>query len=128
MKNAKRDTAVLRLSRSGRLRYISKPPGFPELSKVKLERMRRNIAESLDPTRYIIVVAFGRGCVLHYRAEDAGFGSHISMATLFKDKKAAEAVRRAIYGRRLRSGLKVVQVRKTKLGVRLVSRAELRRS
>lgn len=125
MKKALPDTAVLRLSRAGRLRVISKPPGFPELSKVKLERMRRSIAESRDPTRYVIAVRFAERATFYYRAEDAGFGSHIRMATLFKQEKVAEAVRSAIYGRKLRDKLKVVRVKKTKTGVRVVSRAEL---
>ena len=120
MENVESNTAVLRLSRTGRLRFITKPPGFPKLSKAKLERMRRNIADSVDPTRYVIVAPFAKGDVLYYRVEDAGFGSHISMATLFKRKQVALAASKAIYGSKVRRSLKVVQVKKTKSGVRVV--------
>jgi hypothetical protein len=120
-----KDTAIVRLSRRGKLYFQSKPPGFPELSDAKLNRMRRSIADSFDPTRYIIVSPIGRSDVLCYRTEDSSFCSHISMATLFKNQEVAEAVRGAIFGQKLQERLKVVRVKKTKSGVRLVGRSEL---
>lgn len=116
----KRITA--RVSMTGRLKLVRKSPGFPELSQTRLASIRRAVEDSLDPIRYIIVAPFAGDCVLHYRVEDAGMGSHISMATLFKERKAAEAVRKSIVSARVRKALQVVRVKKNKAGVRLVDR------
>jgi len=42
------------------------------------------------------------------------------MATLFKERRSAEAVRKSIASVRVRKALRVVRVKKTKTGVRLV--------
>lgn len=78
--------------------------------------------ESLDPTRYIIVAPFPGKRLLYYRVEDAVLGSHIRVATLFKDQKAAEAVRKSIGSVRVRKALQVVRVKKTKVRVQIVDR------
>ena len=105
---------------TGRLKLVRKSPGFPKLSQARLARMRRGLKDSFDPIRYIIVAPFAGNTVLHYRVEDAGLGSHISMATLFKERRSAEAVRKSIASVRVRKALRVVRVKKTKTGVRIV--------
>ena len=89
--------------------------------------MRRAVIKSRDTTRYVIIAALGGRWILFHRVEDAGFGSHISMATLFKHRRSAEAVRKTVCGTKLRCGLKVVKVKKTKSGVRLAEKLTLNR-
>ena len=119
-------TAAFKITRTRRLKWLHKPDGFPELSRRKLERMRRAVIASRDPTRYIIVATFAGRWVLYHRVEDAGFGSHISMATLFKQRSVAEAVRKTIFGSRLQRRLRVIKVRKSKTGVRLAEKLNLK--
>jgi len=84
--------------------------------------MRRATIRSHDPIRYVVVATVGREWTLYYSAESAGLGSHVSVATLFKERKVAEAVRKALRDSRKRRGFRVVKVRKTKAGVRLVGK------
>jgi hypothetical protein len=122
MENSK--TASFVITRSGRIKWLHVPEGFPRLTARKLERIRRATIRSHDPTRYMVVATIGGIRTLYYRAEDSCFGSHISAATLFKDRSVAEAVRKALRGDRMRRGYKVLKVRKTKSGVRLVKKLD----
>ena len=96
---------------------------FPPLTKRQLAELERRMADMMNPTRYVIVSAFSPSFSLFYCPSDGVFVmNEIPDAALFKRKAEALAVTRALErGQRKRArGLQVIQVKKTKRGVRLL--------
>jgi hypothetical protein len=96
---------------------------FPPLTKRQVAELERRMADMMDPTRYVIVSSFQLNISLFYCPSDGVFVmNEIPEAALFKRKAEAPAVAQALErGRRKRArGLQVIQVKKTKRGVRLL--------
>jgi len=86
------------------------------------------VADSMDPTRYVIVSSFLPKFSLFYCPSDGMFVmNEIPDAALFKRKGEALAVARVLERRQRKRGrgLQVIQVKKTKRGVRILEEVEV---
>ena len=99
---------------------------FPPPTKAQIAELKRRIAEMDDPTRYLIVSAFSRRHVLYY---DAGTDCYVMNrpedGTVFKYHAVAKAALAALQARRRRGhddSLQIVMARKTKSGLRIVTK------
>ncbi len=100
---------------------------FPPLTKRQLAELERRVADVKDPTRYVIVSSFLPNFSLFYCPSDGMFVmNEIPDGALFKRKAEALAVVRALdHGQRKQSrGLQVIQVKKTKSGVRILEQVQ----
>jgi hypothetical protein len=99
---------------------------LPPLTKGELAELKRRIADSDDPTRYVVVSPFSKRFCLYYCAGDGHFiMNEIPDEALFKRRAVAVAVARVVEGRRrrrLRGSLQVIAVRKTKKGIRILEK------
>ena len=78
-----------------------------EMSPREVKELRRRVADLKDKTRYMLVVPFLPGSMMYYDiSTDCYAWNNPSGGTLFKRKKAAEAIRRL-----LRPEVKVVVVK-----------------
>jgi hypothetical protein len=94
----------------------------PRLTKRQMTEIKRRIADSDDPTRYVIISAFTKRFCLYYRVSDGDF--IMNEIPLFKRRAEAVAVARVIERRRrrrVRRSLQVIAVRKTKKGIRILN-------
>ena len=89
---------------------------FPPLSAKEFAELKRRVADSLDPTRYVIVSAFSRRFCLYYLPESGNYiMNEITLEAMFKRKAEALAVAKVLdRGRRKRSrrDLQVIAVKK----------------
>ena len=97
---------------------------IPPLSAREIAELKRRVADSLDPTRYVIVSPFSRRFCLYYCPEDGNYVmNEIPVGAMFKRKAAALAVAKVLdRGRRkgTQRSLLVIAVKKTKRGVKVL--------
>jgi hypothetical protein len=93
-----------------------------ELSKAQLKELKRRVADSLDPTRYVIASPFSPRFTLFYCPSDGMFiMNEIPDGAMFKRKAEAVAVARVLEGRRRKRGsLQVIKVKKTRRRVQVL--------
>jgi hypothetical protein len=103
---------------------------FPPLSARELAELKRQMADIRDPTRYVIVSPFSRRFCLYYLPESGNYiMNEIPAEALFKRKAEAEAVAnvlergrpKRVHGKRMPRSLRVIAVKKTKGGVRILN-------
>lgn len=92
-----------RKTRSKRVRPLAAIPADFEdddLTPAQRRELERRVADLNDRTRYLLVSTLGPNFVLYYNASEDTYGwNDPSHATLFKRRKAAEAIARLIGGR-----------------------------
>jgi hypothetical protein len=107
LKSRPEDAGTPRLSQRARSRAASVVVGddVPELSAAQMRELERRVADSRDPTRYLLASTFGPRFVLYYDLTDDVYAHNDPrQATLFKRRSVALAVRRLL-GR----GVKIVR-------------------
>ena len=106
---------------------------FPPLSAKEIAELKRRVADSRDPTRYVIVSPFSRRFCLYYLPESGNYiMNEIPVEALFKRKAEAEAVAKVLErdrpkrsgGKRLPRSLRVIAVKKTRGGVRILDEVD----
>jgi hypothetical protein len=97
------------------------PNDFDPLSKRQIERLKKQIADSKDPTRYVIVSPMLRDWCFFYLPADAVYlVNRIEPGCFFKRKAEAQAVAKLLNGSKRKKNTQVIAVRKTKNGVRIL--------
>jgi hypothetical protein len=101
---------------------------FPPLSAKEIAELKQQMKDIRDPTRYVIVSPFSRRFCLYYCPEHGNYTmNEIPVGALFKRKAEALAVANVLErGRpkRVRKSLRVIAVKKTKRGVRVLEEIE----
>jgi PhnB protein len=96
----------------------------PPPTKSQMVELKRRLADSLDPTRYVIVSPFTRRFCLYYCIGSGHYVmNEIPDEALFKRRTEALAVAEVIGGRRRKGSPRspqVIAVRKTKKGIRIL--------
>jgi len=91
------------------------------LSKQAIRAIRKYIADSKDPIRYVIVSPIVPGCCLFYKPSDAVYyPNRIHPHCLFKRKTEAQAVAKVLNGSKRKEDVQVIAIRKTKKGFRIL--------
>jgi hypothetical protein len=101
---------------------------FPPLTQRQIAELKRRMADSMDPRRYVIVSPFSPNFSLFYCPADGVFAmNEIPDAALFKRKAEALAVARAMESGRRKGarGLQVIEVKKTKRAVRILEQVKV---
>jgi hypothetical protein len=96
---------------------------FPPLSKRQLAELARRVKDTLDPVRYVIVSPFAPNFSMCYCPSDGMFVmNEIPDLALFKRKTEALCVAQVLERRLSKpgGGLQIIQVKKTKRGVRIL--------
>ncbi|MBI3779141.1 MAG: hypothetical protein HY274_09575 [Gammaproteobacteria bacterium] len=69
------------------------------LTPSQIRELKSRLKDARDPTRFVIVSRFSRKFALYYNVSDATYAMNdVSAATLFKRRRAAEAVRKLLRG------------------------------
>ena len=97
------------------------PDDVDPLSKRQIQRLKKQIADSNDPTRYVIVSPMLRDWCFFYLPADAVYlVNRIEPGCFFKRKSEAQAVAKVLNGGKRKKTAQVIAVRKTKQGVRIL--------
>lgn len=88
------------------------------LTQAEEREITRRVKDDADPNRFVLVSLLGRQFALYYNVSEDSYGwNDPEHATLFKRRRAAEAVQRS-----LRAGIEVIACRVNRTG-RIVARS-----